>query len=160
ARSESPLADTVPASDMTRTVAAETPCSVLPPVEQAHRRSATARADYRDLRFYAAGALGEVFMARNPELNPEVALKFIRPERAGDPDSRRRFLQEAEVTGRLEHPGVVPIYALGADPGGAPCYAMRFVRGETLQDAIEAFHAAEKAGRDPSERSLALRELL
>src|SRR5262249_57331279 len=130
------------------------------PIERPHLRSATARAAFRDLCFHAAGALGVVFTARNAELNREVALKFLRPERAGDPDSRRRFLQEAEITGRLEHPGIVPIYGLGADPGGAPCYAMRFVRGETLQDAIEAFHAAEKAGRDPSERSLALRELL
>ena len=99
-------------------------------------------------------------MARDAELNREVALKFLKPERSGDPDSRRRFLLEAEVTGRLEHPGVVPIYALGADPVGSPCYAMRFIRGETLQDPIDAFHAADKPGRDPSERSLALRELL
>ena len=99
-------------------------------------------------------------MARNAELNREVALKFLKPEPSRDADSRRRFLQEAEVTGRLEHPGVVPIYALGTDAAGAPCYAMRFIRGETLQDAIDAFHAAEKPGRDPSERSLALRELL
>ena len=106
------------------------------------------------------GGLGEVFLARNAELNREVALKFLKPGRAGDPESRRRFLQEAEVTGRLEHPGVVPIYALGTDAAGAPCYAMRFIRGETLQDAIDAFHAAETPGRDPSERSLALRELL
>jgi eukaryotic-like serine/threonine-protein kinase len=124
------------------------------------RESATARAEFRDLRFHAAGALGEVFMARNAELNREVALKFLKPERLRDADSRRRFLQEAEITGRLEHPGVVPIYALGTDAAGSPCYAMRFIRGETLQDAIDAFHAAEKAGRNPSERSLALRDLL
>ena len=54
----------------------------------------------------------------------------------------------------------MPIYALGTDGSGAPCYAMRFIRGETLQNLIDAFHAAEKPGRDPSERSLALRELL
>jgi serine/threonine protein kinase len=124
------------------------------------RQSATARADFRDLRFHAAGALGEVFMARNAELNREVALKFLKPERTRDPESLRRFLQEAEVTGRLEHPGVVPIYALGSDGSGAPCYAMRFIRGETLQNPIDAFHAAEKPGRDPSERSMAFRELL
>jgi serine/threonine protein kinase len=124
------------------------------------RESATARAEFHDLRFHAAGALGEVFLARNAELNREVALKFVKPSHARDPESLRRFLQEAEVTGRLEHPGVVPIYAVGTDPTGAPCYAMRFIRGQTLQDAIDAFHAAEKAGRDLSERSLALRELL
>jgi tetratricopeptide (TPR) repeat protein len=99
-------------------------------------------------------------MARNAELNREVALKFIKPERAGEPDSLRRFLQEAEVTGRLEHPGVVPIYALGTDADGSPCYAMRFIRGTTLQDAIDAFHAVESSNPDRSERSLALRELL
>ena len=130
------------------------------PGQRAGRASATARVEFRDLRFQAAGALGEVYTGRDAELNREVAIKFIRPERADDSDSRRRFLQEAEVTGRLEHPGVVPIYALGAEPGGSPCYAMRFIRGWTLQDAIDAFYTAEKAGRDPSERSLALRELL
>jgi serine/threonine protein kinase/type II secretory pathway pseudopilin PulG len=126
----------------------------------AYRPSATARAEFHDLRFHAAGALGEVFMARNAELNREVALKFIKPERASEAESLRRFLQEAEVTGRLEHPGVVPIYGLGTDANGSPCYAMRFIRGTTLQDAIDVFHAAEKPGRDDSERSLALRSLL
>ena len=130
------------------------------PAVGASRESATARADYCDLRFHAAGGLGEVFLARNAELNREVALKFMKPARARDPVSRRRFLQEAEVTGRLEHPGVVPIYALGTDSGGAPCYAMRFIHGATLQDAIEGFRAAERSGRDRSERSFALRELL
>ena len=55
---------------------------------------------------------------------------------------------------------MVPIYALGTDADGSPCYAMRFIHGETLQDAIGAFHKAESPGRDRSERSLALRELL
>ena len=130
------------------------------PAMGSSRVSATAQADYRDLRFHAAGGLGEVFLARNAELNREVALKFLKPSRARDPVSLRRFLQEAEVTGRLEHPGVVPIYALGTDSGGTPCYAMRFIRGATFQDAINGFYAAERPGRDPTERSLAIRELL
>jgi serine/threonine-protein kinase len=146
-----------PVLDGTATAEAEPrPVSAGPAV----RESATARAEFRDLRFHAAGALGEVFLARSAELNREVALKFLKPTRQRDPASRRRFLQEAEVTGRLEHPGIVPIYALGADATGSPCYAMRFIRGATLQDAIDAFHAAERPGRDPSERSLALRDLL
>jgi serine/threonine protein kinase len=124
------------------------------------REFATARADYRDLRYHAAGALGEVFLARNVELNRDVALKFLKPNRIRDPESLRRFRQEAEVTGRLEHPGIVPIYALGSDATGAPCYVMRFIRGETFQDRISAFHAADQPGRDHSERSLALREML
>ena len=88
---------------------------------------------YRDLRFHAAGALGEVFMAQERGAQPRCRdIKFLKAERAGDPESCRRFLLEAEVTSRLEHPGVVPIYALGTDgigcavlcdavyPGGDP----------------------------------------
>jgi serine/threonine-protein kinase len=133
-----------------------------PPVmtDESSRGTATARAEYRDLRFHASGALGEVFLARNAELNREVALKFLSPNRTGDPDSLRRFLREAEVTGRLEHPGVVPVYTLGADAAGTPCYAMRFIQGQTLQSAIDSFHIAARTGHDLLERSMALRELL
>jgi hypothetical protein len=147
-----------PLLDMVRTVrGASAPAA---PAGRSRRESATARAEFRDLRFHAAGALGEVFLARNAELNRDVALKFLKPGRARDPESLRRFFQEAEITGRLEHPGIVPIYALGTDPVGATCYAMRFIRGETFQNAIDRFHAAERPGRDHSERSLGLRELL
>src|SRR5262245_40315504 len=154
------LADAVGDSDEIGHSSHEAPPAPPSPEGRSRRGSASACGEFLDLRFYAAGALGEVYMARNVELNREVALKFIKPERSRDAESRRRFRMEAEVTGRLEHPGVVPIYALGTDAAGAPCYAMRFIRGETLQDAIDGFHAAEKAGRDASGQSLALRELL
>jgi serine/threonine-protein kinase len=124
------------------------------------RESAECRARYGALRFHARGGIGEVFLAVGDDLNREVALKFMKSERAGDADSRRRFLLEAEVTGRLEHPGVVPVYGLGVDAGGAPCYAMRFVRGETLDDAIHGFHAAESPSRIASDKALAFRGLL
>jgi serine/threonine-protein kinase len=60
----------------------------------------------------------------------------------------------------LEHPGIVPVYGLGVYPDGRPYYAMRFIRGGSLKEAIESFHAAEKPGRDAGERSLAYRHLL
>ena len=44
---------------------------------------------------------------------------------------------------------MVPVYGLGADDRGWPCYAMRLIRGETLQAALEAFHGADRPGRDP-----------
>jgi tetratricopeptide (TPR) repeat protein/tRNA A-37 threonylcarbamoyl transferase component Bud32 len=115
---------------------------------------------YTPLRLHAAGGLGEVHVAEDTELGRRVALKRIRPGRADDPESRRRFLREAEVTARLEHPGVVPVHGLVWDAQGRPRYAMRFVDGESLRDAIKAFHAAEGSGRDPGERALALRGLL
>src|SRR5260370_28463527 len=84
----------------------------------------------------------------------------MQAQHAQDADSRWRFRLEAEITGRLEHPGVVPVHGLMQDGDGQPCYAMRFIQGETLKQAIQCFHEAEKAARDPGERSLALRQLL
>lgn len=109
---------------------------------------------------YKKGGLGEVFFADDTELNREVALKEIKEQNADNIDYQLRFRIEAEITGGLEHPGIVPVYGLGLYPNGRPFYAMRFIRGETLKDAIDSFHAAEKPGRDVGERSLALRQLL
>jgi tRNA A-37 threonylcarbamoyl transferase component Bud32 len=87
-----------------------------------------------------------------------VALKRIRPDKL-HPAARRRFLREAALTARLEHPGIVPIYGLGEDDAG-PFYTMPFIRGRTLQEAIEEFHRDESLRRDPGRRSLRFRELL
>jgi serine/threonine protein kinase len=115
---------------------------------------------YRILRPHARGGLGEVFVALDQELHREVALKEIQEARADDALSRSRFLMEAEITGGLEHPGIVPVYGLGQYSDGRPFYAMRFIKGDNLKEAIRRFHEAEKRGRDPGERSLALRDLL
>ena len=65
-------------------------------------------------------------------------MKEIQDEFADDPASQGRFLREAEVNGRLEHPSIVPVYGLGRHADGRPYYAMRFIRGESLQEAIDA----------------------
>ncbi len=110
---------------------------------------------------HARGGIGVVSVAFDCELQREVALKQIKTDSADDPDSRSRFLLEAEVTGRLEHPGIVPVYGLGYDDQGHPYYAMRFVHGITLEEAITRFHASSGAhGGDPRERALELRHLL
>jgi tetratricopeptide (TPR) repeat protein len=118
------------------------------------------RRRYRILRPHARGGLGEVFVAFDDELRREVALKAILPEHAGQARSRARFLIEAEVTGRLEHPGIIPIYGLDRHPDGRPYYAMRLVQGHTLKEAIARFHGAEGPRRDTGERAPALRQLL
>ena len=85
---------------------------------------------FRVLRPHAQGGLGAVFVALDGELNREVALKQILDHHADDPVSRTRFLIEAEITGGLEHPGIVPVYGLGHYGDGRPYYAMRFIRGD------------------------------
>ncbi|HEY2156376.1 MAG TPA: protein kinase [Isosphaeraceae bacterium] len=112
---------------------------------------------FRVLRPHARGGLGEVFLAFDRELNRTVALKELQPRLAHDPASRARFLLEAEVTGSLEHPGIVPVYSLGRHEDGRPYYAMHLVQGETLRDAIERFH---REGPGHKARALAFQRLL
>src|SRR6202034_268279 len=90
----------------------------------------------------------------------EVALKEILDHHADNPAYQAKFLVEAEITGGLEHPGIVPVYGLGHHIDGRPYYAMRFVKGDNLKQAIERFHADETLKADPGARSLALRKLL
>jgi serine/threonine-protein kinase len=115
---------------------------------------------FRVLRPHARGGLGAVFVALDEELHREVALKQILDSHADDPASRARFLLEAEVTGGLEHPGIVPVYGLGTHPDGRPYYAMRFIRGDSLKEACDRFHAVAAPKSDPGRRSLELRRLL
>ena len=130
-----------------------TPSTVTAPLAPAGQR-------FRVLRPHARGGLGEVFVAHDDELSREVALKEIQARFADDPNSRARFLMEAEVTGRLEHPSIVPVYGLGTYADGRPYYAMRFVKGDSLHDAIKRFHQPGAAAGDPGDRALALRQLL
>ena len=115
---------------------------------------------FRVLRPHAHGGLGAVSVALDVELNREVALKQILDSHADDPVSRQRFLLEAEVTGGLEHPGIVPVYGLGTYADGRPYYAMRFIRGDSLKEAIDRFRADAAVNTDPGRRSLELRKLL
>lgn len=87
------------------------------------------------------GGGGEVLRVWDPVLRRGLALKVL----AGE-EGRRRFLEEARVTARLQHPGVVPVFALGALPRGAMAYAMAEVRGRTLDATIAEVHSASSAG--------------
>lgn len=97
---------------------------------------------YRVLRPHAKGGLGEVFVAEDLELHREVALKEIQRQHADQDASRGRFVLEAEITGGLEHPGIVPVYGLGTYADGRPFYAMRFIKGDNLKHASDRFHQA------------------
>ena len=110
---------------------------------------------FRIIRPHAKGGLGEIFIAEDTELHRNVALKEIRLEQAFRPESQARFLLEAEVTGMLEHPGVVPVYGLGTYPDGRPYYAMRFIEGESLKEAIRTVSRCRH--RRPRSRASSLR---
>ena len=70
------------------------------------------RQRYRLERLHATGGLGRIWLAHDSEFGRSVALKELRPEQASNAVLRRRFLKEAQITGQLEHPGIVPVYEL------------------------------------------------
>ena len=82
------------------------------------------------------GGLGVVSEAYDTELGRTVAIKEIRYEMAMIPECRARFLTEAKITGLLDHPGIVPVYALGEFEDGRPYYAMRLIRGKNMSSVI------------------------
>lgn len=93
---------------------------------------------YRLIQLHAQGGLGEVYQAQDQQLSRVVALKRMRGKTWNDPHRRRRFLREAEITGRLDHPGIVAVHGLEVNAEGNPSYTMKFVTGQTLSEAIGA----------------------
>ena len=93
------------------------------------------------LRFLARGGLGEVYVADDEKLQRDVALKFIRPKHCRNKLLKKQFDLEAEITARLDHPGVVPVYGVGTTPDGRPCYAMRYIDGVTFEEKIARLHS-------------------
>jgi serine/threonine protein kinase len=103
-------------------------------------RSVAQHGNFTIVKEHARGGLGKVSVAIDARLKRNVALKEILPDRLASPQLRQRFITEAEITGLLEHPGVVPIYVFEEDTEGRPYYAMRFIQGRTFGAAICAYH--------------------
>lgn len=71
--------------------------------------------------------------------------------RGGRPEQQDQFVREAQVTGQLEHPGIVPIHELGHDETGQPYYVMKFVHGQTLKDVTDDYHGPKQSPAEPKE---------
>lgn len=111
--------------------------------------SRTIGARYTLLRRLGQGGIGTVWLARDENLRRYVAVKEVtRKVEANDP-ALAHFRREAEITGQLEHPGIVPVYQYGTDEEtGRSFYAMRFLGKRTLQDAIAEYHEQREAGNE------------
>ncbi|HMP79730.1 MAG TPA: serine/threonine-protein kinase, partial [Pirellulaceae bacterium] len=82
----------------------------------------------------ASGGLGKVSIAMDKTLKRKVAIKEMLSSHAHHPEARIRFTREAELTGQLEHPSIVPIHHLGVSAGDVPFYSMRLIEGKTLRE--------------------------
>ncbi|MBK7642697.1 MAG: serine/threonine protein kinase [Planctomycetes bacterium] len=100
--------------------------------------------DFQILELLGEGGMGAVYRARQLSVGRDVALKIVRPELVFLPHARERFRREIDAVSKLQHPGIVPVYAVGEERG-IPYFAMEKIAGTTLARALESL-----AGRDPA----------
>jgi tetratricopeptide (TPR) repeat protein len=83
------------------------------------------------------GGMGLVLKGRDALLQRDLAVKVLRPDQQHDPDTVRRFVEEAQIGGQLQHPGIAPVYALGHFADGRPFFTMKLVKGQTLAQLLQ-----------------------
>jgi serine/threonine-protein kinase len=114
------------------------------PDDEMSRLDLVREARYEFLDELGRGGMGQVMLAHDQILNRDIALKTLLPDSSGDAHTRARLLQEAQITGILEHPSIIPIYDLGALSNRQPFYTMRVVRERSLDQIIrEMGHGGE-----------------
>ena len=105
-----------------------------PGTDEHERLPLTARDSYDIAGKFAQGGIGRILRAHDPVLGRTVALKELLV--AGHRTDERRFVREVLLTARLQHPGIVPVYAAGRWPSGEPFYAMKLVSGRSFDRVI------------------------
>jgi serine/threonine-protein kinase len=88
----------------------------------------------------AHGGMGAVLHAHDPVMKRDLAVKVLRPEHQENADLVRRFVEEAQIGGQLQHPGIVPVHELGTLPDGRPFIAMKLIKGRTLAERPDPAH--------------------
>ncbi len=91
--------------------------------------------EYRVLRQLGVGGMGVVYIAEDPKLRRQIALKIIRPDLVARADLRERFLREAQAVAAVEHDHIVAIFHVG-EHNGTPYLAMPLLRGRPLEEAL------------------------
>jgi len=86
----------------------------------------------------ATGGVGHILKAHDIDLGRDVALKVLREDHRGNRELVQRIVEEAQIGGQLQHPGIVPIYELGVAGGGRPYFVMKLIKGETLARSLAA----------------------
>ena len=86
----------------------------------------------------ARGGMGAILKGRDPDLGRDVAIKVLREDHRDNADMIRRFVEEAQISGQLQHPGIAPIYELGAFGDARPFFSMKLVKGDTLAKLLDA----------------------
>jgi serine/threonine protein kinase len=92
---------------------------------------------YQLLGEIARGGMGAVLKGRDPDLGRDLAVKVLLEGHRDKPDLLRRFVEEAQIGGQLQHPGIVPVYELGTFADSRPYFTMKLVKGRTLAQLLK-----------------------
>ncbi|MFL5244307.1 MAG: protein kinase domain-containing protein [Gemmataceae bacterium] len=92
---------------------------------------------YRILDKLGEGGMGEVYQAADPLFNRVLAIKVLKADHKNQKEYERRFLEEAQILGQLQHPGVPPVHDRGCLSDGRPFFAMKVVKGQTLERLLD-----------------------
>ncbi len=90
------------------------------------------RSEYQVLGEIARGGVGVVLKGHDPDLGRDVAMKVMRDDHVNNELLVQRFVEEAQIGGQLQHPGIVPVYELGQGENGRPYFTMKLIKGRTL----------------------------
>jgi hypothetical protein len=113
-----------------------TPGEAPGPIVRPDDKDADPSLRYRIDGEIARGGMGLVLKGRDPDLGREVALKVLRDDYRDDATMIRRFVEEAQIGGQLQHPGIVPIYELGTFANRRPFFTMNLVKEHTLAQLL------------------------
>ncbi len=110
---------------------------------------------YQFLGEIARGGMGAVLKGRDPDLGRDLAIKVLLEAHRDKPELIRRFIEEAQIGGQLQHPGIVPVYELGSFADRRPFFAMKLVKGRTLSSLLaeRSFAAPAPVGAGSVRRS-------
>ncbi|MCB9689509.1 MAG: SUMF1/EgtB/PvdO family nonheme iron enzyme [Alphaproteobacteria bacterium] len=95
---------------------------------------------YQDLGRLGEGGMGEVRRVRDLVLDRVLALKLVHARLVDKQTNVKRFVAEARITARIQHPAIVPIHDVGVMPDGRAWFTMKEIRGRTLADLLESLH--------------------
>ncbi len=111
---------------------------------------------FSDVKLIGIGGVSEIFSAREPVLNRDIALKILRPASRGQLHLVEGFVREARATAQIDHPNIVPVHEMGVFDDAGVYFTMKKVEGETLRNVLTRL----AAGDPEYQRKYTLRRLL
>jgi serine/threonine protein kinase len=101
---------------------------------------------YQPLSEIARGGMGVVLRVHDVEVDRPLAVKLLLDHDAAATDRARRFLEEARITGQLQHPGIPPVHEIGQLANGRPFFSMKLIAGRTLAELLQERPAPQTDG--------------